>query len=291
MFTEWRNNLNEITPIDRRIRGDFMLIDDYKIPLATREPFILDVYILILCTEGSVSINVDMVNYTVRAPFFMGIIAGQVIQIVDSPNENQKIKAIVLSNEFASELLKRINSRLVYGILNDFYTEPVRQLTESELHVFENFLSLIETLLANTDNPFRYEGLMLLCQTACYGFYAKKDDSTQNKNSTRKEQVFNQFVNLLKQNYQSERSVGFYADKICLTPKYLSKIVYDVSGETASMWIDEYVKAECKALLKSTDMSIQQISDKMNFSSLAVFGKFFKRCTGLSPTEYRNQSL
>jgi AraC-like DNA-binding protein len=78
-----------------------------------------------------------------------------------------------------------------------------------------------------------------------------------------------------------------YADQLCLTPKYFSKVIKDNSGASASEWIDNYVILETKALLKSTNMTILQISDELNFPSQSFFGKYFKRVTGMSPKSYR----
>ena len=79
----------------------------------------------------------------------------------------------------------------------------------------------------------------------------------------------------------------FYADRLCITAKHLSQVVKNITGKTALAIIDEYVITEAKALLLSTTMSIQQISDKLNFPSQSVFGKYFKRCTSMTPKECR----
>ena len=108
--------------------------------------------------------------------------------------------------------------------------------------------------------------------------------------STRQESILEQFLRLLRRHYRAERKVTFYADRLCLTPKYLSKAVRQASGKTVSAWIDQYVTTEAKALLRSTDMTVQQIALHLHFDTQALFGKYFKRVTGLSPREYRNKA-
>jgi AraC-like DNA-binding protein len=95
------------------------------------------------------------------------------------------------------------------------------------------------------------------------------------------------FLDLAQTHYKEQRELNFYADKLCLTPKHLSKVVRKTSGTTANGWIDNHVILEAKALLKSTDMTILQISEELNFPSQSFFGKYFKRCTGMSPSEYK----
>lgn len=89
--------------------------------------------------------------------------------------------------------------------------------------------------------------------------------------------------------YRKERKVLYYADRLHLSASYLSTVVKRISGKTAAEWIDDYVVLEAKALLKSTKLTIQQISDELNFPSQSFFGKYFKRITGLSPKEYREK--
>lgn len=96
------------------------------------------------------------------------------------------------------------------------------------------------------------------------------------------------FLKLVRTNYKEQRGLDFYADKLCFTPKYMSSVVKQASGISAGEWIDRYIILEAKALLKSTNMTIQQIGDEFNFANQSFFGKYFKRLVGVSPKEYRN---
>ena len=103
----------------------------------------------------------------------------------------------------------------------------------------------------------------------------------------RAEEYFRQFTELLGEHYKHERSVGFYARQLCITPKYLTTIIRKTSGRTAVQWIDDYVVLEAKNLLKYSTMSIQEISYYLNFPNQSFFGKYFKNHTGMTPTAYR----
>jgi AraC-like DNA-binding protein len=95
------------------------------------------------------------------------------------------------------------------------------------------------------------------------------------------------FLELVKENFRTERQLKFYADHLFITPRYLSRIVKDCTGSSAADWIERYVVLEARALLKSTNMTIQQVSDELNFPSQTFFGKYFKRRVGMSPKQYR----
>lgn len=82
---------------------------------------------------------------------------------------------------------------------------------------------------------------------------------------SRAEEYFRQFMQLLGEHYKEERSVGFYARKLCITPKYLTTLIKQISGKSVSEWIDSYVILEAKTLLKYSNMSVQEISYYLNF--------------------------
>jgi AraC-like DNA-binding protein len=105
----------------------------------------------------------------------------------------------------------------------------------------------------------------------------------------RKEEVFEQFLRVLSETFRKERSVNYYANKLFLTSKHLSRVVKEISGKTAGEWIDDFVILEAKALLRSSEKSIQEISEALHFANQSFFGKYFKHHTGMSPKEYRRQ--
>jgi AraC-like DNA-binding protein len=105
--------------------------------------------------------------------------------------------------------------------------------------------------------------------------------------SNRTDELFNRFLTLLREHCSTERSVEFYASEMGITPKYLSLILKKKSGRNASKLIDEAVVYEAKRLLKYSGLSIQEISNKLNFASQSFFGKYFKQRVGVSPSRYK----
>jgi len=105
--------------------------------------------------------------------------------------------------------------------------------------------------------------------------------------SSRSKMVCESFLQLVRDHHTSERNMSFYADKLCLSPKYLSKVVKDVSGQSGPQWIDSFVVLEAKNMLKHSNMPIKEIVYRLNFQNSSVFYKFFKAHTGMTPSEYR----
>jgi AraC-like DNA-binding protein len=101
--------------------------------------------------------------------------------------------------------------------------------------------------------------------------------------------MFINFRNLLTKEFWRHRSVSFYANSLNVTPKYLSEVIKRQTGKTTGEWIDKAIMLEAKVLLQKQELSIAQISDRLNFGDQSIFGKFFKTHEGISPFEYRKR--
>ena len=106
-------------------------------------------------------------------------------------------------------------------------------------------------------------------------------------NCSRQENLTHAFFDLMLCSYTSERKVFFYADKLCVTPKYLSAAVKGVTGHTVQEWINEVVVIEAKRTLRTSDFSVQQISELLHFQTPSSFVRFFRQHTGFTPSVYR----
>lgn len=104
---------------------------------------------------------------------------------------------------------------------------------------------------------------------------------------TRQELLTKEFFGLLIENHRKEHNVSFYAQKACVSAKYLSTVVNHVSGHSAQDWIERVLLFTAKRLLKSTDFTVAQVSDQLNFSSSSSFVRFFRQNAGVTPKEYR----
>ena len=99
------------------------------------------------------------------------------------------------------------------------------------------------------------------------------------------------FILAVSEHFRTHRQVNYYANKLCISAKHLSSVVKEISGRTAGEWIENYVTMEAKVLLRTTDMTIQEIATNLNFLNQSFFGKYFKHITGVSPTAYRKANM
>ena len=120
---------------------------------------------------------------------------------------------------------------------------------------------------------------------------AQKAGCTESRDrSTGHEKViFDQFLSLLAAERHQRLSVAQCASRLHITPKYLSTICKNVSGKGPSRWIAENVMEECYSLLRDSNLSIKEISNRLGFPNSSFFGQYFRKQAGMTPMEYRNQ--
>ena len=131
-------------------------------------------------------------------------------------------------------------------------------------------------------------------ESCCWRFttrlqrYANMAAADAPKTTTRQTELFHRFVALVHEHSAQQREVSFYADKLCISTRYLSTIVRNIAHSSAKEFIDRSVLLEIKMLLQSTDLSVQEIAYRLHFPDQSYLGRYFKKHTGESPTEYRN---
>ena len=115
-----------------------------------------------------------------------------------------------------------------------------------------------------------------------------KQCSVSNVTKTRDRMLFERFIHLVNLHGKHEHQLAFYADKLCLTERYLGTIVRNVSGLTAKKWIDRSVISAAQVMLKYSDLSINEIAMQLSFPNPSFFNKYFKRLQGCTPLAFRN---
>lgn len=172
---------------------------------------------------------------------------------------------------------------------------PVVGLSNAaQAKLLESYFVILHDINSHPEITFRAEIVKNLLEAALFsigGIYRDgfpAHDTVAEFNFTRKEEIVKRFQALVSLHCISERSTAFYADRLCVTPKHLASTVKEVSGLTPTQTISRAVTADAKSKLKSTDMSVAEIADSLNFPNPSFFCKYFRRHTGFSPRSYRN---
>ena len=289
-YIKWRSSIEDITPADHRIGDDILLIDNSHTMRAElssdNEPFRIDMTMAIIYEQGSADLKINMRDYHIEAPAVLLVLNDQIYQSAGH-SEDLRSKVILMSRSFSDSLFA--NSGEILPLKSSIMKNPVMKI-ENEENVFGQFFQLLQNIAASPRQEFKIESARHLTLSMFYGYSHMKHEVNEVKSTnSRQEEIFTKFTELLERHHKKEREIAFYADKMCMTSKHLSQVIKDYTGKTALGIIEDYVISEAKSMLLSTAMSIQQISDELKFPSQSVFGKYFKRVAGISPSEYRNR--
>lgn len=256
-------------------------------------PVRFDGYILFFLRKGHFSLDVNLNTYDIHENSLLMVVPGNIVKLSaykeDHIGDAELLFALV-SKEFLSSI--RFDFNKVFQDTIRMWKNPCITMQGEELELAEDYFRLTRKVLSSHQtNKKEILGSLLTSFT-----YVTLDvwtrqlasaSSEESQTSARVNQVFERFIELVTEYHNQERGMAFYADKLCLTPKYLSKLVKLSSGRSAPDWIDSFVILEAKNLLKYSDKPIKEIVYLLNFPNQSVFYKFFKAHTGMTPSEYR----
>ena len=237
-----------------------------------------------ICVEGHGRIKINLREYTLEKNTIVTILPGSIIEAVEV-GEDLLMEFLFFSFDFISELKLPVRTDIPTKIENF----PCLKISEEKAKTLLEFHSFIVTQYKKQNHPYREEMAKILLaslmlEVASNYLEAKEVEFTF---SNRKEEVVNQYVKLVIKHYREERTISFYAEKMFLTPKYLAQVIKEATGKPALDWINEITVLAIKSMLKSSSLTVLQISEELNFPNPSFFGRFFKKHTGLTPVQYR----
>lgn len=254
-----------------------------------RFPSHLNALIIGVGTEGETSLTSNLQEFRLKKDSLFIFSPKHILQV--QSNNRFKAHLIVIAPDF----LKRINidTKRMMPLFLQFGSLPCMELTHAESQSLRSFISMVEQELKGSETDFSSEIIGGLIAATIYKVgdilthYLTEHPEVDSPIHNRAEEYFRQFTELLGEHYKHERSVGFYARQLCITPKYLTTLIKRISGKSVSEWIDNYVILEAKTLLKYSNMSVQEIAYYLNFPNQSFFGSYFKRNAGMSPSQYK----
>lgn len=254
-----------------------------------RFPSRLNALIIGVGAEGETSLTSNLQEFRLKKDSLFIFSPKHILQV--QSNNRFKAHLIVIAPDF----LKRINidTKRMMPLFLQFGSLPCMELTHAESQSLRSFISMVEQELKGSETDFSSEIIGGLIAATIYKVgdilthYLTEHPEVDSPIHNRAEEYFRQFTELLGEHYKHERSVGFYARQLCITPKYLTTLIKRISGKSVSEWIDNYVILEAKTLLKYSNMSVQEIAYYLNFPNQSFFGNYFKRNAGMSPSQYK----
>lgn len=265
---------------------DLLVIDDVELLNLENRTFHTGFFMIGLCKRGHVTFTLNGQRHRLSQGELLINFGASRLSGVEKSDDFKAI-AFIESHEFVQETM--MSMMHLWPYLMYIVEHPVIALDETERWRFEMNTKLIINRLKSNHGLKREATIANLhmcyldvCDTL------KRIVPRQEGTPARMYSNFDQFLRLMAQEYVQHRDVQWYAEKMGLTPKYLSEIVKQVSGRTAGQWITSFVITEIKSLLHESDLSIKEIAVEMNFPNQSFLGKYFKNIVGMSPIEYRN---
>lgn len=281
IYIDWIDKIesNIVAAFDK----DFILLENGIFDGFDNYPFKINATTSIICTKGYAEGFINLKPFRLEANSIGTILPGQILEKT-YVSEDFFGYVIIMSNKFTNNLITNATERL--PLILSVSRNPILNVNDRKLSAAIGLFNILKETMQNTNNAYRMQVLTHLVLAYCYSMFFYQPIEKTNKKSIQ-QMIFNDFIELVQKNYKNERKLEFYADKLSITPKHLSRVIKEHSMSTASEWIDNYVILEAKALLKSTTMTVVQISDELNFSDNAFFARYFRRHVGMSPKEYR----
>jgi AraC-like DNA-binding protein len=245
--------------------------------------------ILFFCLEGEVHLRQNMQDYYMKKNDVTLVDNGLFGKVI-SLSKELKFALIVMSEDCYFPIFNEFD---MSEILKNLMMHPICSLPEHKAKECYSLYNMIrERLILHNDDKLQQRIIRGYLQALTFIVYSQYQKATENKHvyvgDDRQRDLFNRFIELLQKKYIKERKINYYADKLCITPRYMSRIIHDVSGHFASEHIDLFVIAESKQLLRCKKYTILQVSEILNFSSQSLFGRYFKKFTGYTPRDYQN---
>lgn len=241
----------------------------------------------ILCIEGNIGFSLQHTRYNISAGDYVILTNGVMASAI---SQSEDCRVIVMSFSEAFIALNTIRSN--YGIIGhlSLLQNPVMKLTTAEFDKCRKDMERLRERFGDRKHLFREEmvGALLKAHVLdLYDIHARKGG--QAAVSSRPAVLLREFIELLLDgDYVADRSLEYYAGRLCITSHYLSEISRKISGQPATYWIDRFVSGELSRLLLQEDLSLEAIADRMNFSSVSYLSRYVKAKLGVTPSEFRN---
>lgn len=247
----------------------------------------LDEGTIYFCRQGWAQVTINLQEYEIVENTQIVLLPGSIIRL-NGNSADFRADFFVFSKEMFQEASIRLESSF-FGFLreNPCYTLPIENINN-----IDGLMRATAAIYADGENRFRSQIAKnhLQCflwdiYDKCHRFFSRQQIEGRN----RQDEMFKKFMTLVHEYCVSEREVTFYADRLCITTKYLTGICRSVIGKPAKQIIDDFAVLEIKVLLQSTELTMQEIADRLGFPDQSYLGRYFKRHEGISPKEYQNK--
>ena len=258
-----------------------------EFPHLLMQPFYSDYVGIVICHQGMFRLCVDGASFVASMGETVFLSKGIMFQVMETSPDLLFSLLFYRIEQIRHMLGNSVVAMRLYSTLYPQSCTVLHTGCEEMLTSYAQMLLSLERQEKKGNYDWHEQTLLLMAITyrLCSIFSASFE--TTGKEEKRKIEIFESLVKLIDENFMRERSVAFYADQLCITPKYLSVIVKSVCGKTVQQLLFQAIIRRSIYLMKNTNKTILQIASELSFPNASAFGTFFKKHTGLSPKNYR----
>lgn len=242
-------------------------------------------FAFLLVVKGEVDYRFNLNESHWEAPCLVALLPGSFLEYISVSSDSD-----ALCMSVSEKWMQQLHLKSDYNMVISLHYAPHTQLTEQEKDTYLHYFQILFALAQSPQSDVNDCIIMDLLQSFMHYSMVAHDRSVDSGNTVRKERrgerICLDFFQLIQQQ-MGKRALSFYAAQLHISVKYLSNVVKRVTGETANVWLNRGILYDAKILLYDSTLTIQQISERLNFSSPSHFGTFFKREMGISPLEFR----
>lgn len=251
--------------------------------------------LFVLCLKGKLEVEINLQQIELCSNSLLCLGPDKIISSKQTDFSDFEAYFLFMSPQFLRDINIDMNVMNNIGRMASLKSsrQPVLLLSDEESQLLQKYMELLHyNTIKNSDelyikNISRNIIASVIYQIFQFGEKYMPQERVEERPLSRRANYVQEFMRLMHENYRQERSVGFYADKLFISPKYLSLIIKEMTGRSAAEWIDECVILEAKNLLRYSGKNIQQVAYELNFTNQSSFGKYFKHLTGMSPSQFQ----
>ena len=256
-------------------------------------PFRYNGFMAFFCADGECIVDLNLTTFALKKNSIFFFEPGNIINFHFPSSElarSLRIYMVAATDAFIQEMSRDLSRLYTSSVF--VREDPLLLLPDKYHDTVLAYFGLAEKLV-ESHVPDAKEALHALgnsLHSFYHSFWLQKMDDLKmamNSGTARSQATVDRFIRLVTEHHMTEHYLAFYADILGITPKYLSKLVREVTGRSAPEWIDSFLILEAKNMLKYSNMAIKEIVYTMHFPDQSSFYKFFKLHTGMIPSEYR----
>ncbi len=266
---------------------DQFIVGDSDFSYFENHAYRLEGCAILFCRAGEAEVMVDQCQDRLVRNTLMLLLPGAYLLFMDR-SEDFKVSYCTFSRDLFSEAAFRLEPDFFAAVHRNPIANPPQQIVDGAAIWFQMAAYTYrdrQNIFRNTIIKNRLQNILLEISDKMQRFATKPVRTFEN--TTRQLELFHRFAALVHEHCSHEREVSFYADELCISTRYLSTIVRTVAHTSAKEFIDRAVMLEIRMMLRSTDLSVQEIAYRLKFPDQSYLGRFFKKHAGESPTEYR----